>query len=259
MPAPSPGLEPAPSAGKLERCRELGADLAIDYRSQDFVAEVRNAFGGADVVLDNMGAAYLSRNIDVLAPDGRLVVIGMQGGTKGEMNFGKLLAKRGHVIATGLRGRPDTGKSGKSAIVAAVREHLWPLIEEAKVQPVVHAELPITEAARAHEMLDLAELPLVEIRGGVAPVDDGDHPGAEDLRVAVMGCVVNGPGESKHADIGISLPGTFEEPVAPVFIDGRLDRTLRGEGLVQEFIDILEDYVARRFPTPGAVSSATQP
>jgi (E)-4-hydroxy-3-methylbut-2-enyl-diphosphate synthase len=76
------------------------------------------------------------------------------------------------------------------------------------------------------------------------------HPGAEDLRVAVMGCVVNGPGESKHADIGISLPGTFEEPVAPVFIDGRLDRTLRGDGLVQEFIDILEDYVARRFPSP---------
>ncbi|MEV4634145.1 NAD(P)H-quinone oxidoreductase [Rhodococcus coprophilus] len=142
------------SAGKLDRCRELGADLAIDYRSQDFVTEVRNAFGGADVVLDNMGAAYLSRNIDVLAPDGRLVVIGMQGGTKGEMNFAKLLAKRGQVIATGLRGRPDTGKSGKSAIVASVREHLWPLIEEAKVQPVVHAELPITEAARAHEMLD---------------------------------------------------------------------------------------------------------
>jgi (E)-4-hydroxy-3-methylbut-2-enyl-diphosphate synthase len=77
------------------------------------------------------------------------------------------------------------------------------------------------------------------------------HPGAEDLRVAVMGCVVNGPGESKHADIGISLPGTFEEPVAPVFIDGRLDRTLRGDGLVAEFIDILEDYVARRFPAPA--------
>jgi (E)-4-hydroxy-3-methylbut-2-enyl-diphosphate synthase len=78
------------------------------------------------------------------------------------------------------------------------------------------------------------------------------HPGAEELRVAVMGCVVNGPGESKHADIGISLPGTFEEPVAPVFIDGKLDRTLRGEGLVAEFIDILEDYVARRFPSPVA-------
>jgi len=74
------------------------------------------------------------------------------------------------------------------------------------------------------------------------------HPGAEELRVAVMGCVVNGPGESKHADIGISLPGAFEEPVAPVFIDGKLDRTLRGEGLVAEFIEILEDYVARRYP-----------
>ena len=81
------------------------------------------------------------------------------------------------------------------------------------------------------------------------------HPGAEDLRVAVMGCVVNGPGESKHADIGISLPGTFEEPVAPVFIDGRLDRTLRGDGLVEEFIDILETYVAQRFPSPGVASA----
>jgi (E)-4-hydroxy-3-methylbut-2-enyl-diphosphate synthase len=74
------------------------------------------------------------------------------------------------------------------------------------------------------------------------------RPGVEEMRVAVMGCVVNGPGESKHADIGISLPGTFEEPVAPVFIDGKLDRTLRGDGLVGEFIGILEDYVARRYP-----------
>ena len=73
------------------------------------------------------------------------------------------------------------------------------------------------------------------------------RPGVEEMTVAVMGCVVNGPGESKHADIGISLPGTFEEPVAPVFIDGRLDRTLRGEGLVDEFIAILEDYVERRY------------
>ncbi|HEU4672586.1 MAG TPA: flavodoxin-dependent (E)-4-hydroxy-3-methylbut-2-enyl-diphosphate synthase, partial [Candidatus Limnocylindrales bacterium] len=79
-----------------------------------------------------------------------------------------------------------------------------------------------------------------------------DRPGVEELRVAVMGCVVNGPGESKHADIGISLPGTFEEPVAPVFVDGTLLRTLRGEGLVEEFEAILEDYVDRRFPRPGA-------
>jgi (E)-4-hydroxy-3-methylbut-2-enyl-diphosphate synthase len=78
------------------------------------------------------------------------------------------------------------------------------------------------------------------------------YPGAEDLRVAVMGCVVNGPGESKHADIGISLPGTFEDPVAPVFIDGRLDRTLRGEGLVDEFERILEAYVERRYGHPIA-------
>jgi (E)-4-hydroxy-3-methylbut-2-enyl-diphosphate synthase len=73
------------------------------------------------------------------------------------------------------------------------------------------------------------------------------YPGVEDLRVAVMGCVVNGPGESKHADIGISLPGTFEAPVAPVFVDGKLDRTLRGEGLVREFIELLEAYVERRY------------
>ena len=77
------------------------------------------------------------------------------------------------------------------------------------------------------------------------------HPGVEELRVAVMGCVVNGPGESKHADIGISLPGTFEEPVAPVFIDGALDRTLRGDHIVDEFKAILDSYVARRFPAPG--------
>ncbi len=78
------------------------------------------------------------------------------------------------------------------------------------------------------------------------------YPGVEDMSVAVMGCVVNGPGESKHADIGISLPGTFEEPKAPVFIDGELDRTLKGDGLVEEFIDILEGYVERRYGSPQA-------
>jgi len=83
------------------------------------------------------------------------------------------------------------------------------------------------------------------------------YPGVEDLRVAVMGCVVNGPGESKHADIGISLPGTFEEPVAPVFVDGKLDRTLRGEGLVGEFIALLEAYVDRRYGATGAGGDQT--
>ncbi|MGZ6340662.1 MAG: flavodoxin-dependent (E)-4-hydroxy-3-methylbut-2-enyl-diphosphate synthase [Candidatus Limnocylindrales bacterium] len=83
------------------------------------------------------------------------------------------------------------------------------------------------------------------------------YPGVEDLRVAVMGCVVNGPGESKHADIGISLPGTFEDPVAPVFVDGRLSTTLRGEGLVDEFIGILDDYVERRYGGLAAATEAT--
>jgi (E)-4-hydroxy-3-methylbut-2-enyl-diphosphate synthase len=79
------------------------------------------------------------------------------------------------------------------------------------------------------------------------PVWKTRHPGVEQLRVAVMGCVVNGPGESKHANIGISLPGTFEEPTAPVYVDGRLMTTLRGDGIVAEFIGILDDYVARRY------------
>jgi (E)-4-hydroxy-3-methylbut-2-enyl-diphosphate synthase len=88
------------------------------------------------------------------------------------------------------------------------------------------------------------------------PVWRESHPGVEDLRVAVMGCVVNGPGESKHADIGISLPGTFEAPVAPVFVDGALRETLRGDDIVPRFLGILEDYVARRYPAPGSASAA---
>jgi (E)-4-hydroxy-3-methylbut-2-enyl-diphosphate synthase len=86
------------------------------------------------------------------------------------------------------------------------------------------------------------------------PVWAASYPGVEEMRVAVMGCVVNGPGESKHADIGISLPGTFEEPVAPVYVDGKLRTTLRGEGLVAEFIGILDDYVAKRYGGVGAAA-----
>jgi len=100
---------------------------------------------------------------------------------------------------------------------------------------------------------EMAERIQVHLRDRM-PEWQATYPGVEAMTVAVMGCVVNGPGESKHADIGISLPGTFEEPVAPVFIDGRLDRTLRGEGLVEEFIDILEGYVERRYGA-GAVAA----
>ncbi|WP_123748205.1 NAD(P)H-quinone oxidoreductase [Saccharothrix texasensis] len=139
----------AGSAERLRRCAELGADVLVNYREQDFVAEV----GRADVVLDNMGAAYLDRNLDVLAPDGRLVVIGMQGGVKGELNIGKLLSKRASVTATGLRFRPVDGPNGKGRVVAEVREHLWPLIASGQVKPVVHDVLPIARAADAHRAL----------------------------------------------------------------------------------------------------------
>ena len=98
----------AGSAEKLEFCRELGADITINYRDEDFVARLREETDGADVILDIMGAAYLDRNIDALATDGQLVVIGMQGGVKGELNLGKLMAKRARVIGTTLRGRPVT-------------------------------------------------------------------------------------------------------------------------------------------------------
>ena len=88
------------------------------------------------------------------------------------------------------------------------------------------------------------------------PIWAASHPGVEEMRVAVMGCVVNGPGESKHADIGISLPGTFEEPVAPVFVDGALRTTLRGDGLVKEFIGILDEYVDQRYGRTEATRAA---
>ncbi|GGM58269.1 NAD(P)H quinone oxidoreductase [Longimycelium tulufanense] len=144
------------SAGRLDDCRKLGTDIAVDYREQDFVAEVKAATDGhgADVVLDNMGASYLARNVDVLATDGRLVVIGLQGGRKAELDLAKLLAKRASITATGLRGRPVEGRSSKAEIVADVRERLWPLIAEGKVRPLVHATLPIQQAADAHRMVE---------------------------------------------------------------------------------------------------------
>ncbi|HEY5853985.1 MAG TPA: NAD(P)H-quinone oxidoreductase [Aldersonia sp.] len=149
----------AGSQYKLDRCRDLGATVLINYRHEDFVEQVRAATGGrgADVVFDNMGAAYLERNVEALAPDGQLIVIGMQGGIKAELNLNTLLRKRGTIRATALRGRPTTGRSSKAEVVAEVVEHLWPLVAEGTVQPVIAAELPITEAPEAHRMLDSAE------------------------------------------------------------------------------------------------------
>ncbi|MGP3687195.1 NAD(P)H-quinone oxidoreductase [Streptomyces sp. IBSNAI002] len=138
---------------KLARCKELGADILIDYREQDFVAEVRAATGGAgaDVILDIMGAKYLSRNVDALAVNGRLAVIGLQGGVKAELNLGALLSKRAAVTATSLRARP---LEEKAAIIAAVREHVWPLVAAGRVRPVVHATFPMAQAAEAHRVLE---------------------------------------------------------------------------------------------------------
>ncbi len=143
----------AGTAAKLERCAELGADILINYREQDFVAEIREATGGAgaDVILDNMGAKYLDRNVRALAVNGRLAIIGLQGGVKGELNIGALLTKRAAVSATSLRARP---LEEKAAIVAAVREHVWPLIAGGHVRPVIDRELPLSAAADGHRVLE---------------------------------------------------------------------------------------------------------
>ncbi len=147
----------AGSAARLERCAELGADVLINYREQDFVEEVRSATDGhgADVVLDNMGAKYLQRNVDVLARLGRLVVLGMQGGVKGEVDIATLLAKNGVVTATSLRYRPV---EEKAEICAQVATRLWPLVEAGTVRPITHAVLPIEQAADAHRMLEAGDV-----------------------------------------------------------------------------------------------------
>ncbi|MBW0091798.1 NAD(P)H-quinone oxidoreductase [Pseudonocardia sp. KRD-184] len=152
------GARVAATAGapdRLERCRELGADIVIDYHD-DIPAELKKATDGhgADVILDNMGAKGLAANIDALAPDGRLVIIGMQGGVKGELDIGALLRKRGSVTAMGLRGRPVLGPNGKGAVVAEVTANVWPMIADGRVKPIVHGSVPMERAAEAHTTLE---------------------------------------------------------------------------------------------------------
>jgi putative PIG3 family NAD(P)H quinone oxidoreductase len=145
----------AGSPAKLQLCRDLGAEITIGYRDEDFVTRLREATdgAGADVILDIMGAAYLDRNIDALASDGQLIVIGLQGGLEGELNLGKLIGKRARVIGTALRGRPATGPNGKSVIVDAVVSSLWPMIADGRVRPIIGARMPIQQAADAHQLL----------------------------------------------------------------------------------------------------------
>jgi NADPH:quinone reductase-like Zn-dependent oxidoreductase len=145
----------AGSDAKLARCRELGADVAISYRDDDFVEVVRRETpAGVDVILDNMGATYLGRNLDALAANGRLVVIGLQGGARGELDLGALLAKRAAVMATSLRGRPA---EEKAAIVASVREHVCPLVTDGHVRPVVHSMVPFDDVREAHRIVEQGE------------------------------------------------------------------------------------------------------
>jgi putative PIG3 family NAD(P)H quinone oxidoreductase len=146
-------LATAGSPEKLDLCRELGAEVAIDYREQDFVEVVADVTEGrgADVILDNMGASYLARNVDTLATEGRLVVIGFQGGSKAELDLRTLFRKRAAVISTGLRSRP-VGE--KTTICAAVAEHVWPLVADGTIRPMVGHTMPLAEAAEAHRLME---------------------------------------------------------------------------------------------------------
>ena len=144
------------SEDKRKRCLELGADAAILYRSEDFVERTRaeTAGRGADVILDIMGASYLARNVDALAIEGRLMIIGRQGGSKAEFDLGPLQAKRASVTATNLRNREP---ESKARIVSAVQAHAWPIIEAGAMRPVIDRRLPMTEAAEAHRVLEASE------------------------------------------------------------------------------------------------------
>lgn len=143
----------ASSPAKLELARSLGAKVLINYKEQDFVEEVRAATNGhgADVILDVMGAKYLQRNVDALAVAGRLVIIGLQGGTRAELDLNALMRKRCAVMGTTLRARPV---EEKSAIMASVGEYVWPLIKDGSVKPLVDRTFPLAEAAAAHEYFD---------------------------------------------------------------------------------------------------------
>lgn len=141
-------------AGKHERLRALGADLTIDYTTDDFVAAIHDFGGGADVVLDLVGAKYLARNIEALAPNGRITVIGMQGGRQAELDLGRLMAKRGSISSTSLRARP---LGDKARIVAGVRREVWPLVEAGAIKPIVDTTVPLAEAAAAHDLIESSD------------------------------------------------------------------------------------------------------
>ena len=133
---------------KHDRLKALGADVTVDYSTEDFTEH------RADVILDIMGAKYLARNVEALKPDGRIAIIGMQGGRKGELDLGALMAKRGSVSATTLRARPA---ADKARIVRAVRDRVWPLVDAGTIRPVIHTTLPMAEAMKAHRLMESSD------------------------------------------------------------------------------------------------------
>ena len=143
-------------AEKHDKLRALGADHVIDYTTDDFVAATKDFTGGhgADVVLDIVGAKYLARNVEVLALDGRIAVIGFQGGRKAELDLGLLMAKRGRISATGLRARP---LADKARVVAGVRRDVWPLVEAGAIKPIIDTTLPLASAAEAHDRMEASD------------------------------------------------------------------------------------------------------
>lgn len=151
------GAKVATTAGTEEKVSTakafLGADIAINYREEDFPDSLRRQNGGrgADVILDVVGAKYLQQNVDALADYGRLVVIGLQGGTKGELDLGLLLKKRAAVVATALRPRPV---AEKGAIMTAVRDAVWPLVADGRIRPLVAKTFPLDQVAAAHHYFD---------------------------------------------------------------------------------------------------------
>ncbi|TQM33491.1 NAD(P)H-quinone oxidoreductase [Nocardia bhagyanarayanae] len=154
------GARVAVTAGsqfKLERARELGANTLVNYREEDFADVMTTEYSGANVILDIMGGSYLNKNVEALADDGHLTIIGLQGGATAELNLAALLGKRGSIHVTNLRRRPQRGPGSKAEIITELRERLWPLISDGTVVPVVSAQVPITDVAEAHPLLDSPE------------------------------------------------------------------------------------------------------
>ena len=149
----SRALATAGSDEKCAACTALGAETAVNYRETDFVEAVRAATGGrgADVVLDMVGRQYLQRNLDALATEGRLVVIGLMSGTSAELDLAALMSRRLTVTGSTLRARSI---QQKGAVATAVRERVWPLVETGRVRPVVHRRFPLSQAAEAHRLME---------------------------------------------------------------------------------------------------------